>query len=130
MESLNLSSTDFSRRMLLRAGGIAAAGWLTPVAHLLARAEEQARGREPAQSVILLWLAGGPSQLETFDPHPDRAIAGGTSAIKTAVDGIQLAEGYPKLAEQMEHISLVRSVVSKEGDHERGTYMVKTGYQP
>ena len=122
--------TDFNRRTLLRAASIAAAGWLTPVAHLLGRAEEQKTGREPAQSVILLWLAGGPSQLETFDPHPGKAIAGGTEAIDTAVEGIQLAAGYERLAEQMESISLVRSVVSKEGDHERGTYMVKTGYQP
>jgi hypothetical protein len=137
MEPLNLPlplgegrGEGFSRRTLLRAGGLAAASWLTPVAHLLGQAQEQSRGREPAQSIILLWLAGGPSQLETFDPQPGRAIAGGTPAIKTAVDGIQLAEGYERLAEQMEHVSLVRSVVSKEGDHERGTYMVKTGYQP
>jgi hypothetical protein len=143
MEPLNLCSEStsglrrdrrrspcFTRRTLLRASGIAATAWLTPVAHLLARAEEQLRGREPAQSVILLWMAGGPSQLETFDPHPGKEIAGGTAAIKTSVPGIQLAEGYERLAEQMEHVSLVRSVVSKEGDHERGTYMVKTGYQP
>jgi hypothetical protein len=121
--------SHFSRRTLLRGAGLAAAGWLTPVAHLLARAEEHGRS-EPAQSVILLWLAGGPSQLETFDPHPGKTIAAGTQAVATAVEGLQLAEGYPRLAEQMEHISLVRSVVSKEGDHERGTYMVKTGYQP
>ncbi len=126
MESLN----HFGRRTLLRATGLAAAGWLTPVAHLLSRAEEQSRGREPAQSVILLWLAGGPSQLETFDPQPGKDIAAGTTAISTAVEGIQLAAGYERLAEQMQHVSLVRSVVSKEGDHERGTYMVKTGYQP
>jgi hypothetical protein len=126
MESLNY----LNRRTLLRAGGIAAAAWLTPVAHLLGRAEELQRGRKPAQSVILLWLAGGPSQLETFDPHPGQDIGGGTEAIDTAVPGIQLAQGYERLAEQMEHVSLVRSVVSKEGDHERGTYMVKTGYQP
>ncbi len=137
MESLNLPlplgegwGEGLNRRTLLRVGGIAAAGWLTPVAHLLGRTEEQRRGREPAQSVILLWLAGGPSQLETFDPHPGRTIAGGTEAIDTSVSEIQLAQGYERLAEQMEHVSLVRSVVSKEGDHERGTYMVKTGYQP
>lgn len=129
MEPLS-PSLSLSRRTLLRAGGIAAASWLTPLAHLLGRAEEQARGREPAQSIILLWLAGGPSQLETFDPHPGTEIAAGTTAIPTAVDGIQLASGYEKLAEQMQHVSLVRSVVSKEGDHERGTYMVKTGYPP
>jgi hypothetical protein len=121
----------FGRRNLLTWSGLAVgASWLTPVAQVLAAAEERARGREGAQSLILLWLAGGPSQLETFDPHPGKAISGGTEAIRTAVPGIELAEGLEKLAEQMESVSLVRSVVSKEGDHERGTYSVKTGYGP
>jgi hypothetical protein len=106
------------------------APWLTLVAEALAARNETLARKEPAQSVILLWMAGGPSQLETFDPHPGTEIAGGTQAIATAVQGIQLAEGMEKLAEQMEHISLVRSVKSKEGDHERGTYAVKTGYVP
>jgi hypothetical protein len=88
------------------------------------------RGKEPAQSIILLWMAGGPSQLETFDPHPGARIGGGTRAIATAAKQIQLAAGLEKLAEQMEHVSLVRSIKSKEGDHERGTYAVKTGYVP
>jgi hypothetical protein len=113
-----------------RRGFLALAGlsWLTPVSELLARQAE--RSREPARSLILLWLAGGPSQLETFDPHPDKSIAGGTRAIGTAVKGIQLAEGFEQLAGQMGSIALVRSMVSKEGDHERGTYMMKTGYRP
>jgi uncharacterized protein (DUF1501 family) len=102
--------------------------WLTPVGHLLARAAEGKR--ESAQSIILLWMAGGPSQLETFDPHPDTEIACGTRAIATAVKGVQLAEGFDHLAEQMGSVALVRSVVSKEGDHERGTYTMKTGYRP
>ena len=103
-------------------------GWLTPVGHLLAAQAE--RSREPARSVILLWLAGGPSQLETFDPHPGTRIAGGTKAIATAAQGVQLAEGFERLAEQMGSVALVRSLVSKEGDHERGTYLMKTGYRP
>jgi hypothetical protein len=77
-----------------------------------------------------LWLAGGPSQLETFDPHPGKEIAGGTGAISTVVPEIQLATGFDQLADQMESVSLVRSLISKEGDHERGTYAVKTGYRP
>ena len=56
--------------------------WLTPVGRLLA--DQAERTRQPAQSIILLWLDGGPSQLETFDPHPDTKIAGGTKAIATA----------------------------------------------
>jgi len=79
--------------------------------------------------VILLWLDGGPSQLETFDPHPGTAIAAGTGAIDTAVPGIQVAEGFEALAAQMKHVSLVRSLVSKEGDHERASYYVKNGYR-
>jgi len=119
-----------SRRVVLQSSALALAGWLSPVAHVLARRAEQISGNEPAQSVILLWLAGGPSQLETFDPHAGCKIAGDTKAIATAADGIQLAAGFPLLAEQMQSVSLVRSLVSKEGDHERGTYLAKTGYRP
>jgi hypothetical protein len=117
-----------SRRGFLKWAGLAGVNWLTLLSYQLARAAEGKR--EPAQSIILLWLAGGPSQLETFDPHPGTEIAGDTSAIKTNLKGVQLAEGFNRLAERMGHISLVRSLVSKEGDHERGTYFMKTGYRP
>jgi uncharacterized protein (DUF1501 family) len=117
-----------TRRGFLQFAGWAGVSWLTPLGELLARQAEQSRA--PAQSIILLWMAGGPSQLETFDPHPGTDIAGGTQAIATAVKGVQLAAGFEGLAEQMGSVALVRSMVSKEGDHERGTYYVKTGYRP
>lgn len=107
---------------------LAGMGWMTPAAELLARQAEKADG--PAGSIILLWLGGGPSQLETFDPHPDSRAAGGTLAIDTAVKGVRLAAGYERLAEEMGSVALIRSMTSKEGDHERGTYMLKTGYRP
>ena len=66
------------RRGFLKLAGLS---WLTPVGRLLA--DQAERTRQPAQSIILLWLDGGPSQLETFDPHPDTKIAGGTRAIAT-----------------------------------------------
>ena len=116
------------RRKFLQTAGLVGSGWLTVVSRLLAVQAE--RTREPAQSVILLWLAGGPSQLETFDPHPGASIAGGTTAIATNVKGIRLAADFEHLAEVMDSVSLVRSMVSKEGDHERGTYLMKTGYRP
>ncbi len=122
------SGSGSDRRSFLKLTGLAGLGWLTPVGELLAR---QADGtREPARSIILLWMAGGPSQLETFDPHPESTIAGGTKAITTASKSIRLAEGYGRLAEVMDRVSVVRSLVSKEGDHERGTYLMKTGYRP
>lgn len=124
------SADHFSRRTLLQAAGLSGLSWLTPVGDILAQDAEQKKW-EPATSVILLWLAGGPSQIETFDPHTENSpIAFGTKPINTAVDGIQIAHGLPQVAEMMEDISIVRSVTSKEGDHERAFYNMKTGYRP
>jgi hypothetical protein len=120
----------FSRRTLLKSAGFGGVSWLTSAAHLLAHAAERDRSGQPAQSLIVLWMQGGPSQLETWDPHPGTLTGGQTTAIPTAAGGIQLANGLEQVAEQMEHISIVRSLVSKEGDHERGTYLLKTGYRP
>ncbi|HZY87818.1 MAG TPA: DUF1501 domain-containing protein [Gemmataceae bacterium] len=119
------------RRGFLGLAGLAGVSWLTPVGHLLARAAEApANAGKPAQSIILLWLQGGPSQLETFDPHPGTTIAAGTGAVATAVRDVKLATGLERTAEEMGSIALVRSMVSKEGDHERGTYTMKTGFRP
>jgi hypothetical protein len=123
-------ASSLDRRTFLKGVGLAGVSWLTPLGHALARQAEEAGRRDAAQSVILLWLAGGPSQLETFDPHPGTNIAAGSRAISTAVKGVQLGDGFEQLAEQMQSIALVRSIVSKEGDHERGTYTMKTGYRP
>jgi len=81
-------------------------------------------------SVIMLWLDGGPSQLETFDPHPGVLAGGDTNAIATSVKNLQIADTLPRIAEQMHLTTLIRSVVGKEGDHERAVYNIKTGYRP
>src|SRR5262249_17958664 len=60
----------FSRRTLLKMAGMAGLTWLTPLGQLLALEAEKSKDPR-AKSVIILWLAGGPSQLETFDPHPN-----------------------------------------------------------
>ena len=116
-----------SRRNALRLMGLSGLGWLTAAGELSARAEEQ---RKPTKSLILLWLDGGNSQLETFDPHPHTEIAAGTLAIDTRAKGIQLAAGMEQVAECMDVLSIVRNVVTKEGDHERANYNVKTGFRP
>ncbi len=67
--------------------------------------------------VILLWLAGGASQLETFDPKPGRATGGPFRAIPTAVPGIHISELMPKMASRMKHTAIVRSLDTKNGDH-------------
>ncbi len=115
---------------MLRWGTVAGLAWLGPVATLLARAAEREPRGKPARSVIILWMAGGPSQLETFDPHPGTVIAHGTRSIRTAVPEIELADGFERLAERMSDVALVRSLVSKEADHERAVYTMKSGYRP
>jgi len=124
------NSSHLSRRALLRAAGLGGVAWLTPLTHMIGQAQEKEASQASAKSVIILWLAGGASQLETFDPHPGKEIAGDTGAIKTSVKGVEIAEGLPQVAEVMEELTLVRSMFSQEGDHERGTYNVKTGYRP
>lgn len=88
------------------------------------------RGRERARSLITLWLAGGPSQLETWDPHPGTAIGGPTRAVDSSLPGVRIAADYPRVAERLDRFSIIRSLVSREGDHERGTHAVRTGYRP
>jgi hypothetical protein len=111
--------------------GLSGISWLTPLAERLARADELAPQHRPAKSLIVLWMAGGPSQWETFDPHPGtKSSHDSTKAIKTAAKDIQIADNLPLIAEQMDSISLVRSLISKEGDHERASHNVKTGYRP
>ena len=88
------------------------------------------RGPERPTSLITLFLAGGPSQLETWDPHPGRGIGGPTRAIATRLPKLKIAADYPQTAEVINELSVVRSLVSREGDHQRGVYLVKTGYRP
>jgi hypothetical protein len=124
------STWTISRRSFLGAAGLAGLSWLTPVGQLLAQAAERQPRGEPAHSIILLWMEGGPSQLETFDPHPGTRIGGETKAIRTAAREIEIADGLEAVAEQMDSIALVRSMISKEGDHERAASMMKNGYRP
>ena len=115
------------RRTVLRRAAALGLSFALPA---LAPREARARGTERPTSLVLVWLAGGPSQLETWDPHPGTHIGGETKAIDTTLPGVRIAEWYPRVAEQLHHLNVIRSLVSKEGDHERGTYLVKTGYRP
>ena len=123
-----MTNTDPSRRDFLRFAA-SALGLSFSVPGLQARAAEQ-RGSERAKSFLTIWLGGGPSQLESWDPHPGTKIGGQVTAISTTIPGVEIADLYPQTAEQLHHVSLIRSLVSKEGDHERASYMLHTGYRP
>ncbi len=118
-----------SRRTFLRtlAAGAATAGVLGFKDAMTLHAEEL---RKQGLSCILMFMRGGPSQFETFDPKPGHANGGPTKAIDTSVPGIQVAENWPKVAEAMKHITLIRSMSNREGEHQRATYQMQTGYLP
>ena len=117
------------RRGFLRGIGLGALG-LSSLSFndLMAVHAEDLRKRQMA--CIMLWMAGGPSQFETFDPKPGTDHGGETKAIDTAVSGIRIAEGWNKTAQAMGDIALIRSMSNKEGNHQRATYQLHTGYSP
>ncbi len=86
--------------------------------------------RSRGMACILLWMQGGPSQFETFSPKPGHANGGETKSISTNVAGIQIAEHLPQCAKIMNELAIIRSMTSKEGNHQRATYLLHHGYLP
>jgi uncharacterized protein (DUF1501 family) len=91
---------------------------------------EAAELRKRHKAMILLWMAGGPSQFETFDPKPGMETGGPTETIETAVPGIQIAKGWEQTAKAIQDIAIIRSMTNKEGNHQRASYQLHTGYLP
>jgi uncharacterized protein (DUF1501 family) len=116
------------RRFLKTAGLITAASAGCGLREVMA--EQAAVLRKQGKSMILLWMQGGPSQFETFDPKPGHENGGPTEAIDTAVPGIRIADNFPNVAKMMADIAIVRSMTNKEGSHPRATYQLHTGYVP
>ena len=83
-----------------------------------------------AKHCIVLFMSGGASQLDTFDPKPGTKNSGPFAAIPTSVKGIEVSEHLPQVAEQAHQLSIIRSMVSREGNHERARYLLHTGYAP
>ncbi|MBL9083154.1 MAG: DUF1501 domain-containing protein [Planctomycetales bacterium] len=81
-----------------------------------------------ATNVIYLYMRGGISHIDTFDPKPGREEMAGVQTIETSVPGVQVSEWFPRMARQMHHVTLVRSMTSTQGVHERGNYYAHTSY--
>lgn len=128
-EQVKVRKHGVSRRGFLHtvSAGTLAAGTLSLRDVMSLQAAEL---RKQGKSMILLWMGGGPSQFETFDPKPDHANGGETKAISTSVPGIQIAQGWDKTAAIMDDLALIRSMTNKEGSHPRATYQMHTGYIP
>jgi hypothetical protein len=125
---MSRSSLQLSRREWLRlssAGvlGASMSGWLENLAAATAGSPERKR------ACILLWMNGGPSQMDTFDLKPGHKNGGPYKEIATSVPGMKFSEHLPKLAKQAKHLAIVRSMSTKEGDHSQATYYLRTGYR-
>ena len=118
--------TMFDRRKFLTAAaaGVSLNGWL---GRLAAAAPA---GQRP-KSCILLWMAGGPSHIDTFDPKPEAPaeVRGEFQAIETSVPGIRISEHFPRFAKLMQHAAILRGMSTLESDHKLATYHLHTGYQ-
>lgn len=94
------------------------------------RLAAELRAESKQRHLIVLWMPGGPSQTDTFDMKPGHANGGSFKEIATSVPGIRFSEHLPKLSKLADHLAIVRSMTTKEGDHSRGTFLVRTGQRP
>ena len=81
-----------------------------------------------AKNVIYLYMSGGQSHLDTWDPKEGVETAGPTKPIKTSADGVRISEYLPQTAQQMHHACVINSLTSTQGAHEQGNYMMHTSY--
>lgn len=116
---------DFLHVGLVSTLGLSLADWF----RLTAKASPDSHR---PKSCILIWLDGGPSHIDTFDPKPDapKEVRGPFSTIHTAADGIQLSELMPNTAKVMQHVALIRSLTHELGNHDTGSHYLLTGHRP
>ncbi len=86
--------------------------------------------KKDSKSLIILWMGGGPSHMDLWDLKPGEQTGGDFKPIKTSAPGVEISEILPTLAKQFNHLSIVRSLVTNEGSHDRGTVLMNTGRQP
>lgn len=119
------SDSPLSRRTMLRLSALGAgvSGWLESLA--------AAAPAAPARKCVLLWLDGGPSQHETWDPKPDAAAEyrGEFGAVRTSAPGVQICDRFPLFARQMHHFAVVRGMSTDESEHGRARKYLHTGHR-
>jgi uncharacterized protein (DUF1501 family) len=115
-----------TRRDALRFG---MAGGLGLLVSRFLETPAQAAASPKAKHLIVLWMNGGPSHIDTWDPKTGKT-AGPHKAIKTSVPGLMISEHMPQLAAMASKLAVIRGMTSKEGNHVRAKYLLHTGYSP
>jgi hypothetical protein len=97
------------------------------LSNLSVRAAEM---KKKNKSLIILWMGGGPTTIDLWDMKPDSPNGGEHKPKSTAASGVQITELMPTVAKQFKNLSIIRSLTTKEGDHQRGSYLMGTGRSP
>jgi hypothetical protein len=118
-----LSRRDWLRLSGAGVVGFSVSGWLE------ALAKDAATHPKRRKSCILLWMNGGPSQMDTFDLKPGHVNGGPFKEIATAAPGVKISELLPKVAKHTDKMAIIRSMSTREGEHSRGMHYMRTGYQ-
>ena len=118
--------TGLSRRSFLRVGGLATLGLTLPTWMRLQAAKPAVERKNV--SCILLWMQGGPSHHDTFDPKPDAPaeVRGEFKTIPTTLSGVHVAEHLPMLAKQTDRYSIIRGHDPKNGSHGTADHLMMT----
>jgi uncharacterized protein DUF1501 len=119
-----LTRRDLLRLSAVSLAGYSLSGWLGRLA------AQNAKNPQRKRACILLWMNGGPSQMDTWDLKPGHANGGPFKEIETNVPGIKFSEHLPELAKRADKLAIVRSMSTKEADHGRATYLMRTGRVP
>lgn len=124
ISTLRIQRRSWLQLVTFGAMGASSSGWLQRIASAAQASSEGTR------HCIVLWMSGGPSQLDTFDMKPGHANGGSFKEASTSVPGVRFSEHLPRLAKQADSLAILRGVSTKEGDHERGTLLMHTGQVP
>lgn len=131
---MNPTSSPFGRRQFLSGAaqsflGVTALQTFGGQALAAGKDASTARQAATARNVIYLYMNGGMSHLDTWDPKPaSSGVMGLTQTLKTKVDGIQVSENLPLLSRQADKLAIIRSMSSTQGAHEQGNYFMHTSY--
>lgn len=133
MNQLLRQADELSRRnFVLRAAktclGVTAAPLFLNKANGAFEGASKLRQVPTARNVIYLYMSGGMSHLDTFNPQPGTDEAGPVKSIATSADGVQISEYLPLTAKQMHHVAVVNSLMSTQGAHAQGNYFMHTSY--
>ena len=126
MLPLNVGRRDFLRVGSLSLLGVSLSQYLELASVAAASGAAVGNKSAKAQACILLWLEGGCSHIDSWDPKPNS----GFKPISTNVPGIQVSELFPRIAQHMDKLAIIRSMHTEENNHPQGTHYAMTGHRP